>query len=253
MKCIKGVIFDFGGVLAETCWNSEMIAELDKKSLEEEGIRLKDNFKTKFVNKLFLKFKHVLKTGIEERMEDIIKEFLEEDKINYNERAIKRAMLEINKAPFCKIRPNVERVLRELKEMGIKLGVISNTPSDFPRRILESEGLLKFFDVIVLSCEVKYRKPLKEIYKIALDKLNLLPEEVMFVGDTLQIDIKGAKSVGMIAVYIAEGDPEMRKNDILLTEILGNPPKPDFIIRDLDEIVNLVKSINERCKKSYSR
>jgi len=248
MRCIKGVIFDFGGVLTETCWNSDIIAELVKKGLEEEGVKLKDDFKKKFVKKLFLKFKHVLQTGIEEKMEDIIREFLEEDKIIYNEKAIKRAMLEINKAPFCKIRPNVEKVLRELKEMGIKLGVISNTPSDFPRKILESKGLIKYFDVIILSCEVRYRKPLKEIYKIALDRLGLLPEEVIFVGDTLQIDIKGAKSVGMISVYIVEGDPEMRKNDALLMRILGNPPKPDFIIKDLSEVVEIVRNINRHCK-----
>jgi putative hydrolase of the HAD superfamily len=46
------------------------------------------------------------------------------------------------------------------------------------------------------------RKPSPEIFKYALEKLGLSPEETVFVGDTVDADIQGAGKVGMRTVYI---------------------------------------------------
>jgi putative hydrolase of the HAD superfamily len=94
------------------------------------------------------------------------------------------------------------------------------------RAILEREGIAQLFDTIVISDEVGWRKPKPVIFETALRRMGLRPAEALFVGDRADIDVIGARGVGMPTVWInreAAGLPE------------GIEP-PDFEIRDLKEL-----------------
>ena len=84
-----------------------------------------------------------------------------------------------------------------------KLGVISNFAiPECVLKLLKIGGIDRLFDVIVISGTVNKRKPSPEIFKSTLKMMGILAEEAVFVGDTIDADIEGAKAVGMRAVHI---------------------------------------------------
>lgn len=94
-----------------------------------------------------------------------------------------------------KINKEVQEIITKLKELGYKLAIVSNT---IPKhaKYLKEIGAFNFFDVIVLSYEVNLRKPDKEIYQLALKKLNSTPQEVIVVDDE-QNYLPTAKELGI--------------------------------------------------------
>jgi putative hydrolase of the HAD superfamily len=85
-----------------------------------------------------------------------------------------------------------------------RLGIVTNFA--YPRgihMILGKFGLEKIFDPIVISGEVGWIKPSPIIFQVALSKLRLSADQVAFVGDDPETDIKGAKNVGMKTVFLA--------------------------------------------------
>jgi putative hydrolase of the HAD superfamily len=84
-----------------------------------------------------------------------------------------------------------------------KLGIISNFAiPECVFKLLKISGIDKLFDVIVVSGAVNKRKPSPEIFESTLKRVGVSAEEAVFVGDTIDADIEGAKGVGMRAVYI---------------------------------------------------
>jgi HAD superfamily hydrolase (TIGR01509 family) len=121
-------------------------------------------------------------------------------------------------------------VLRTLRARH-RLAVVSNfdyTPT--ARLVLEREGIADLFDEILVSDTVGWRKPAPRIFQEALDRMGLAPGAAVFVGDRADVDVAGARGVGMRAVWInreAEALPE-------------GAPVPDHEIRDLDELPGLL-------------
>ena len=84
-----------------------------------------------------------------------------------------------------------------------KLGIISNFAiPECVDKLLKTHDLDKLFDAVVVSGAVNKRKPSPEIFEHTLKALGVSASETVFVGDTLDADIEGAKAVGMKAVYI---------------------------------------------------
>ena len=117
-------------------------------------------------------------------------------------------------------------LLAELRQR-YRLAVVSNFDyAPTCRAILDREGIAPLFETVVISDEIGWRKPKPVIFETALDRMGLRPSEALFVGDRADIDVIGARGVGMPTVWInreASGLPE----DI---------QPPDFEIRDLDEL-----------------
>jgi HAD superfamily hydrolase (TIGR01509 family) len=103
---------------------------------------------------------------------------------------------------YVKIDPEAEATLKALKGK-YRLGMVSNFAiPECVLKLLKEGGIDELFDVIVISGAVNRRKPHEEIFKSALKLMNLKATEAVFVGDTIDADIEGAKAVGMKAVYI---------------------------------------------------
>jgi HAD superfamily hydrolase (TIGR01509 family) len=103
---------------------------------------------------------------------------------------------------FVTIDEHAENVLKKLHGR-YKMGVVSNFAiPECVERLLERQGLTKLFDVVIVSGAVNRRKPHPEIYQKALRKLGVTAEETVFVGDTVDADVQGAKAAGMKTVYL---------------------------------------------------
>ena len=96
-------------------------------------------------------------------------------------------------------------VLRDVKDMGLGIGLISNTgmtPGEAFRKYLEQIDLLKYFDVLTFSDEVKISKPSDEIFLMTLDSLGATPAQTIHVGDHVKNDVVGANRCGLKTVWI---------------------------------------------------
>ena len=95
--------------------------------------------------------------------------------------------------------------LKELKSRGLILGLISNVIQDM-ESTYEELGLQTYLDFKVTSSEAGCEKPQPEIFLAALKKAQLKPEEVIYVGDQYDLDVLGARGVGMKAVLLDRAD-----------------------------------------------
>jgi FMN phosphatase YigB (HAD superfamily) len=122
-------------------------------------------------------------------------------------------------------------LLRRLAER-YKLAVVSNfdyTPTALD--ILERAGVVDLFETIVVSDEVGWRKPRRDIFDAALDRLGVRAEESLFVGDRADMDVLGAQQIGMDAAWInRDGEP-----------LPAGVMAPTYEIHDLGELATILK------------
>ena len=97
------------------------------------------------------------------------------------------------------IEESVINTLGKLKSIGKLLGLVSNADVNEIAGWRDSP-LQPYFDSVVFSCRTGYVKPEKEIYEVALEELNVLPAEVVYVGDGGSDELKAAKMMGMTTV-----------------------------------------------------
>jgi len=96
---------------------------------------------------------------------------------------------------------DVKPALESLAARGVKLGIISNW-DDRLRPLLAKLDLAKYFEVIVISCEVGFTKPSPVIFEQASRNLGLAPELILHVGDSREHDFAGAKAAGFKAALL---------------------------------------------------
>lgn len=84
---------------------------------------------------------------------------------------------------------------------GFRLGIISNW-DDRLRPLLRGLGLDRRFEAIVVSCEVNATKPAAEIFRRAALELGIEPAALLHVGDSLEMDVKGAQAAGCQGVLL---------------------------------------------------
>ena len=90
-------------------------------------------------------------------------------------------------------------LLQTLREKGLKTGLITNTFSDERDMILAS-SLYPLFDTAMISYEQGLSKPDPEIYRRAMQALNVAPEECLYVGDGGSHELQAARTLGMQAI-----------------------------------------------------
>lgn len=143
-----------------------------------------------------------------------------------------------------KLRDHAADMLKGLKELGLYVGVVSNTASVFQVfHTLKDYGVRQYFDDITLSSVVGYRKPHPYIFRIALCQAQLEPEECAFVGDTLSRDVVGPRKVGFGRVF---------KIGSFLTPLkdIGSYGgfAPDYEITDIMDVYTILKREKEEGK-----
>ncbi len=95
-----------------------------------------------------------------------------------------------------------------------KIGLISNAWSDL-RDFIVRQGFDDAFDAMVISAEVGVVKPEARIYRVALEKLGVAPEEAVFLDDFFE-NVEGAQQVGMHAIHFREPDQALMELKQLL-------------------------------------
>ncbi|HVN28958.1 MAG TPA: HAD family hydrolase [Candidatus Binataceae bacterium] len=113
-----------------------------------------------------------------------------------------------------------------------RLGLLSNfDDSQTGWEIMGDTGVKDKFEAIIISADLRLRKPNPKIFERMLAMLNLAASDVLFVGDTPHHDVGGAKAVGMAAAWIS-------RHALPLPEGVA---QPDYVIRDLAELPELLE------------
>jgi putative hydrolase of the HAD superfamily len=99
----------------------------------------------------------------------------------------------------------VETMLRALKSRQ-RLGIVTDGEPHMQRTKVTALGLAEWFDVIVYAGELSRQKPDPEVFRRALQALDVRPEASVFVGDHPVRDIMGARRVGMRAIRVLTGE-----------------------------------------------
>ncbi len=121
----------------------------------------------------------------------------------------------------------IEDFLDFLKQEGIRVAILSNI--SYSGEALENrikEVLPNHeFEFILATSEYMYRKPNPRIFELALEKADLKPEEVWYIGDNYECDIEGARNAGMFPVWYVGA-----------TENPLEPGKMTFVAANWEEI-----------------
>lgn len=125
--------------------------------------------------------------------------------------------------------PGASSVLGALRRRGTKIAVVTSKRAGIAKRTLECCGLWKAVDLVVCANQVQRAKPHPESVNLALSKLGLEPDGVVFVGDS-PFDIQAGKGAGTRTAAALWGpfNPEE-----LLTE------GPDFVLDALRDVLEI--------------
>ncbi len=137
-------------------------------------------------------------------------------------------------APHTFTDPAAGPVLRHLRALGIKTGLLSNTlwPRSWHDDIFRRDGVLDLLDGAVYSSEIEWAKPHPEAFTAAMTAIGVTdPGRCVFVGDRPWDDIHGAKSLGMRGVLVPHSQVPA------FSEV-----SPDAVISDLSELPALIAS-----------
>jgi putative hydrolase of the HAD superfamily len=131
-----------------------------------------------------------------------------------------------NCVPF----PNLLIMLEELKRNNILLGMITNGYGQFQMDNIKALGIENYFETILVSEWEELKKPDIQMFKRAMNQLNVESNQSVFVGDHPENDVKASQNAGMKSIW---------KKDVQWDIV-----DADFIIDDLAEIPMIIKNLN---------
>ena len=129
--------------------------------------------------------------------------------------------------PLCfSINQNTINIINTIKKQ-VQVAIITNGSTQRQKAKIVNTNLNQCFDIIIISEEVGFSKPDKCIFKLALHKLGVQPEEALFVGDDLEKDMIGCQNINMKGIWF---NPHKKKNP--------TDTKPFAEIHSFDQLLN---------------
>lgn len=215
---IKAVLFDAGDLVYyrddETLKQILNFLRKKKKVSANQFIQSYDEYALQLYKGNMSKDEHLKKT-------------LEHLKIKFDENFLNEfAAVFRQNFSNIKIRENAYPVFEELKSLGLKIGILTDTATTEEKKWewFKKINLAQFVDVIVCSSVTGHTKDEKEAYEEVLNRLNIKPSEAVFVGHK-KYEMKGTKLAGIKSV-------SMEKD-------AGG----DYCIKDISELIALIKKL----------
>ncbi|XP_018334142.1 N-acylneuraminate-9-phosphatase isoform X2 [Agrilus planipennis] len=132
---------------------------------------------------------------------------------------------------YLSLDTNIKNFLVELHK-HYNLALITNGPSHSQWEKINMLNLRSYFDVILVSGDLRWEKPHHKIFHMACEELHVSPCQCIMVGDKLETDILGGiKAKLAYTVWIPLSPTEsLKKND----------PQPDYVIHDVTRLWNIL-------------
>ncbi len=223
---IKGVLFD----LDDTLYDSSSFADRARreaiKMMIDSGLKATEEEAYSVLQRIIQQ----KGSNYTKHFDDLVKAIMG----NYEPKIITMGIITYHNVKFALLRPYPDTIktLIELKKMGLKLGVITDGITIKQWEKLIRLGIVDFFDDVITSEEFGLGKPNIEFFEYGIKKLNLNPNETIYVGDRVDKDIIPSKNVGMITIRILKGKYKNMDDN-----------KSDYQVNNLLEIVDIVKNL----------
>lgn len=223
---IKAILFDLDDTLYEE-------KEFVKSGFKEVSRFISNKFKIN--EKIFYKIlSNVFSEGVRGNIFNIA---LERLNINFDENIIS-LMVKVYRehVPKINLKKNIKYLLLNFRKK-YSLGIITDGYFEVQKNKVHALKLEELFDSIIYTDQYgkEYWKPNVFGYKLALEELNLLPEETVYIGDNPYKDFIGAKKVGIPTVRVLFKGREYSKVR------LDKEYEADYEVEKLNEIMNLLK------------
>jgi putative hydrolase of the HAD superfamily len=102
---------------------------------------------------------------------------------------------------YAKLIPGTKEMLSTLRQ-HYRIGLLSNfTHPPAANQIIDEFDLEPFFEVVLISGDLGYRKPHLSVFEALIDQLGVEKEEIAFVGDDPEADVAGALRAGLQPVW----------------------------------------------------
>src|SRR5918911_2673758 len=108
--------------------------------------------------------------------------------------------------------PTMAAAVRAARRTGVRTGLLSNSWST---RLYDHALLAELFDAVVISGEVGIRKPAPDIYRLAAKRIDVPPQQCVFVDD-LAFNLEPAAELGMVTIYHVTSDQTVAELESLL-------------------------------------
>ncbi|MBE3126941.1 MAG: HAD family hydrolase [Candidatus Atribacteria bacterium] len=189
----KHIIWDWNGTLVDDVW---LVVEIMNKMLKKRNLHRIDSKKYREIFD-FPVTKYYLKLGFDfsaESFEELTDEFISEYYRRFNE---------------CKLFDEAEEVLQKIRDRGISQSILSASKEDVLIEKIKHYGIDKYFCRII-GLENHYAESKVERGKKWIAKLNLNPQDVLLVGDTIH-DYDVSKYIGCDCLLVANGHHNYEK------------------------------------------
>lgn len=228
---IDSIFFDYGGTLFDYYpSNAEIWAKIANQlgvSIEPDDPRIREGMRiqSREFDKIDKEFRELTEDELHQ-MNCFVLNAMGVD-VEGSREIVTAEFIAREQGRMFQIYPDAPETLQQIKQKGIKIGLLSNVgrrmaPSRRPS--LQEHDILQYFDAIILSAEVSVWKPDKRIFEIALGEIETTnPGEAMHVGDSLKADVRGARNAGLIPVLFDPLDLHFSENAIkikALSEVL---------------------------------
>lgn len=240
---IKAVFFDIGGTLiTSTSVLKRVIWEMDRKQLESMGYKftieqLKEA-QEEADRVILKKYGNPHKKGVL-----FAKEMYNLLGVEIDDETAKGLEEEFWKEIYSQVNliKNSAEILTYLKNSGYNIIAVTNNTIEKAHTVLKNFGIMHFFDDVITSEEFGLKSTLVP-FRVAMERFNLKPEQVLMVGNNLFEDVIGAKKLGIRSVLVDfKGNlDEFYKSYAKVEDQI----KPDYVVKDLIEIKGILKGLN---------
>ncbi len=232
---IRAVLFDFSGTLVncgDAWWKLELVTTVRaplELLHERRQITVSDADLAR-ADDLYARLKREAReTGIEIAAHDAARQAAAALGLSLPDGLLDAAVDELFCACLADCLPidGAVDMLSALQQQGLVLAVISNARHGlFVRWALERLDMARFFQAIVVSADVRLRKPRPEIFWDTLRELGIAPSQAAFVGDYHPYDMVGAQAAGMYSIWLVEPDQphDDLPADLVIDRLADLPP-----------------------------
>lgn len=132
--------------------------------------------------------------------------------------------------------PGAIDVLKYCKKNNIKTAIVSDLTTRIQLEKIERLKINKYIDVLVTSEEAGSEKPHAIMFLLTLNKLNVMPQDAIMIGDNAIADIEGANYVKLNTVLLKHGNLSKTSNEGYQT--------PNATIDNITDLIKEIENFN---------
>ncbi|ERM92443.1 haloacid dehalogenase [Caldanaerobacter subterraneus subsp. yonseiensis KB-1] len=208
---VKAVIFDLDGTIIDS--KKDIVIAANMAFSEFNLPTLSEEILASFIGK---GAESVIKMGLGEKNMHLFDRVFDRFEKIYGESCTR----------YTSLFPGVRETLNFLKERKINIGIATLKRRILTEKILQHFRIEKYFSAVVCLEDVKNIKPHPEVIRKLLQKMNNVPEETLYIGDS-EVDVLCGKNAGVYTCAVTYGTGDLQSIVAL---------QPDFIITNLTKL-----------------